>query len=165
MRIQQTPRVLVVDNDPLVVTALGTRLSRLGYFPVPAGTGAQALDAFRFGGIDLIIADLNMPVLDGLGLIQRIRQTSHVPIIVITGMTLDASHPIEFTPNVALLHKPFSFRHLTLPAHDLTGIRLGQLVHSGSCQVCLLRPQPQTYGWDWGFCHIQSGVIDRLACR
>ncbi|MEM6394173.1 MAG: response regulator [Planctomycetota bacterium] len=118
------PRILVVDNDPLVVTALGTRLAHQGYFPVPAGTGAQALDVLRFGGIELVITDLHMPVLDGLGLIERIRRnpiTADLPVVVVTGAETAVCRQLETTPQLCLVRKPFSFGDLSSICHELLG--------------------------------------------
>lgn len=116
------PRILVVDNDPLVVTSLGTRLAHRGYFPVPAGTGAQALDVLRFGGIELVITDLHMPVLDGLGLIERIRRnpdTMNLPVVVVTGAETDVCRQLEHAPQLCLIRKPFSFGDLSSICHEM----------------------------------------------
>lgn len=102
------PRVLVVEDDPGVVRALVTRLQSIGCLPIVAGTGAQGLAAFDFGGIDLVLTDLRMPVLDGFELVRRIRGVSRVPVLVMTGLRGTAVDALTEVSGVELLQKPFA---------------------------------------------------------
>lgn len=79
--------VLVVDDDPLVRDMIAMILEDGGYAVDTAENGAGALAKFKSGsGIGLIVSDMNMPELDGLGLIKAVRETgSDVPIIILTG--------------------------------------------------------------------------------
>lgn len=80
-------RVLVVDDDPFVRDLLASILEDAGYRVVTAGDGAAAAAIFGAGsGIDLVVSDMNMPELDGQGLIRTVRGTgSDVPIVILTG--------------------------------------------------------------------------------
>ena len=82
------PTVLVADDDPtsrlLVGAALEGHFSRI----VEAENGAIAVRALERESFDVAIVDLDMPVMDGFGVIERARaraETRYVPIIVITG--------------------------------------------------------------------------------
>jgi CheY-like chemotaxis protein len=83
--------ILVVDDDPGSRLLAQRVLEKSGYSVVDAGNGAEALDRLRADpAVALVVADLNMPVLDGLELIWEMREAprwSHIPVIVLTGET------------------------------------------------------------------------------
>lgn len=80
-------KVLVVDDDPFVRDLIASILLDGGYEVLTAGDGAEAAAMFgATSGIGLLISDMNMPGLDGLGLIKVIRGAgADVPIIILTG--------------------------------------------------------------------------------
>jgi len=77
--------ILVIDNDDGMVQVITTRLKSQGYNCVTAQNGEEGLANYSLGGIDLVITDLNMGSLDGIGFIERVRLFSMVPMIVVTG--------------------------------------------------------------------------------
>lgn len=80
-------RVLVVDDDELVLVALVELLSPKGYTVSTALSGPQALEKIEKDRFDLIILDIIMPQMDGYELCQRIRameRYSDIPIIMLT---------------------------------------------------------------------------------
>lgn len=79
--------LLLADDDPLVREMIAMILLEEGYAVETAENGAEALKMFDSGNsIGLIVSDMNMPELDGLGLIKTIREAgSDVPIIILTG--------------------------------------------------------------------------------
>jgi len=79
------PCVLVVDDEPAVRFTLRAILEDEGVSVEEAGDGLAALDQVQRGGIDLVLTDLRMPVLDGLGLLDALASTPSAPrAIVIT---------------------------------------------------------------------------------
>lgn len=82
------PRVLVVEDHPVNSKFVGVLLSRLGCETVFCEDGQQALDRVREQMFDLILMDINMPVMDGLTATRAIRALpsaiARVPIIVLT---------------------------------------------------------------------------------
>ena len=80
-------KVLVVDDDPFVRDLIASILQDGGYEVLTAGNGTEAAAMFgAASGIGLIVSDMNMPTLDGLGLIAAIRGAgADVPIIILTG--------------------------------------------------------------------------------
>lgn len=76
--------ILVADDDPPILRLVRLKLQTEGYAVITATNGQEALDALAEHGPDLVILDVMMPVLDGLEALQRIRQTSNVPIILLT---------------------------------------------------------------------------------
>ncbi|MBL8862345.1 MAG: sigma-54-dependent Fis family transcriptional regulator [Planctomycetes bacterium] len=78
-------RILVVDDDQLSREFLVEAVTALGYKPVEAKNGAEALERAAASAPDLVLADLRMPGMDGVELIKRIRETvPGVPSVMIT---------------------------------------------------------------------------------
>jgi len=82
-------RVLLAEDDPRISALLVRQLRREGFEVIPYPNGAQALAAAPESGAALVITDLEMPELDGLGLLSGLREhpvTRHIPVMVLTGM-------------------------------------------------------------------------------
>lgn len=82
-------KVLVVEDDPFIQDMLTSILESAGYLTAKAANGQEALDmTVADPGIQLIVSDVNMPVMDGLQLIKEVRNRGlEVPIIMVTGVT------------------------------------------------------------------------------
>lgn len=78
------PRILLVDDEVAIQRAVSTLLRSREYDVDVAGTGREALAVFELRPPDLIVLDLGLPDLDGPEVCRRIRQTSSVPIIVLS---------------------------------------------------------------------------------
>jgi two-component system KDP operon response regulator KdpE len=76
--------ILVVDDEPQIRRVLRATLSAQGYSIVEAQNGSEALERFRSEKPDLVLLDMNMPVLDGLETCRELRFGSEVPIIMLT---------------------------------------------------------------------------------
>jgi DNA-binding response OmpR family regulator len=79
-------RILVVDDEPLYVRLLKVNLEKEGYQISSAADGVEALEAVTHDMPDLVILDIVMPRLDGITVMQRIRQFSNVPVILLTAL-------------------------------------------------------------------------------
>ncbi|HAE41563.1 MAG TPA: DNA-binding response regulator [Clostridiales bacterium] len=77
-------KILIVDDEPLLVKGLKYSLEQDGYAIESASDGKEALDKFESHRYDLIILDLMLPEIDGLEVCQRIREKSDTPIIMLT---------------------------------------------------------------------------------
>ena len=75
---------LIVDDLAEAREAVGDRLCRVGFSVVYAEDGLDAFDAFVRDEPDLIVTDWQMPRLNGIGLVRRIRQISNVPVVMLT---------------------------------------------------------------------------------
>jgi len=82
---EESLKILVVDDEPAMVGALGALLGQAGHRIVAAYDGEEALRRFHEDEPDLVLLDLAMPGLDGATVCQRIRETSDVPIVVVSG--------------------------------------------------------------------------------
>jgi two-component system, OmpR family, response regulator MprA len=85
-KAERTARVLVVDDDPRMLTMMRRVLEADGYGVVMAGDGRAALDILRSESIDLMILDVMMPDLDGFDVCRTARRESLVPILMLTAL-------------------------------------------------------------------------------
>ncbi len=97
--------VLVVDDDPLVREITASLLETLGYRVLRAEDGRQALETVLRapGEIDLVLSDVSMPELDGLGLVHALREHGvETPVVLMSGYT----PPHGLPPRVLFVPKP-----------------------------------------------------------
>ncbi|MFI2617016.1 two-component system response regulator CseB [Streptomyces sp. NPDC018584] len=89
--------VLVVEDDAAIRRSVQLALERYGYEVSVAGDGLDGLEAFREGRHDLLILDVMLPNLDGIGLCRRIREESLVPVLMMSarGDSLDVVAGLE----------------------------------------------------------------------
>lgn len=87
-------KVLIADDDAQLVRALSVTLSARGYDVVTARDGREAIDAVITERPDLVLLDLGMPRLDGIGVLEGVRAWSQVPVLVLSGRT-DSSDKVD----------------------------------------------------------------------
>jgi DNA-binding response OmpR family regulator len=113
-------KILVVDDEPQIREAIERSLVARGYTVELAGDGAVALDLAAAAPPDLVVLDLNMPVLDGLGFCRRIRTWSSVPIIVLSVRDEEPDKIAALDLGADdYLTKPFAFAELLARLHAL----------------------------------------------
>ena len=88
-----TPKILVVDDDVASVETTVEVLERAGYLLYSASGGRQALQILREEDIDVVLTDLKMPDLSGIGLLKHIQKENlHTQVIIVTGYgTIDSA--------------------------------------------------------------------------
>lgn len=106
-------KILAVDDERLIVDSLKYGLQKEGYVVVAAYDGDQAIVKARDEKPDLILLDVQLPRKDGWAVLREIRQTSRVPIIMLTarGEEADKVLGLELGADDYLV-KPFSMREL-----------------------------------------------------
>lgn len=112
---------LVVDDDESIREMVGSALSLVGFKVKKAANGMQAYESLLKNPVDLVITDLQMPVMDGLDLTQRINHHSpRTPVVIITGGGLLNGKENGGELSVfAVLRKPFrldKIQHIALQA-------------------------------------------------
>ena len=102
-------KILLVDDEPLIVKGLKYSLEHDGYETDCAMDGEEALRKFEGGVYDLILLDVMLPKLDGISVCQRIREQSDVPIIMLTakGEDMDKILGLEYGAD-DYMTKPFN---------------------------------------------------------
>ncbi len=79
-------KILLVDDEPLLVEFLERLFGDAGYHTAIASDGVTGLREFFSNHPDVAIIDLLMPYMDGFELCRRIREISHIPLLVLTGL-------------------------------------------------------------------------------
>jgi CheY-like chemotaxis protein len=114
--------ILVVEDSPVIRRMLGFMLERDGHVVAFASNGREGLAAVEARNPDLIIADLAMPVMDGMTFARRLKADparSHVPIVMLTASAEAKDHSAALAIGVdGFVTKP------------LRSIEVIQLVHS-----------------------------------
>ena len=106
-------KILVVDDEQLLVKGMKFNLENEGYTVETAYDGATAIDMAKAGNFDLIILDLMMPQVDGLTACMRIREFSNVPIIMLTARGEDTDKIIGLESGADdYITKPFNILEL-----------------------------------------------------
>lgn len=106
-------RVLVVDDERIIVKGIKFNLENEGYEVECAYDGAEAVEIVRNVKIDLVILDLMMPKMDGLEACSRIREFSTVPIIMLTAKGEDTDKILGFEYGADdYITKPFNILEL-----------------------------------------------------
>jgi len=109
----QGQSVLVVEDESSIASFVALYLKNAGYRIQAAGTGREALERVASEKPDLIVLDLMLPDIDGLEVCRRVRQSSDVPILMLTARDEDVDKIIGLEVGADdYLTKPFNPREL-----------------------------------------------------
>ena len=109
----RVPNVLVVDDDREIRRLVSRFLSENGMRASAVGDAAEAERALAGGGVDLVVLDLMLPGEDGLSFARRLRQSSAVPILMLTARGEDTDRIVGLEIGADdYLAKPFNPREL-----------------------------------------------------
>jgi len=112
------PSLLIVDDDPNLVNLLGEYLQNQGYQVRTASNGREGLRAIFQHKPDLVILDVTMPEKDGWTTLERIREVSDLPVIMLTARGEEADILRGFSLGTDdYVTKPFSFAQLVARIH------------------------------------------------
>lgn len=108
-RTKMGKRILLVDDEPLIIKGLRYSLEQDGYEIDSAADGEEAVNKFFAGNYDLILLDVMLPKMSGIEVCQRIRERSYVPIIMLTakGEDMDKILGLEYGAD-DYMTKPFN---------------------------------------------------------
>jgi CheY-like chemotaxis protein len=108
-------RVLIVDDSPIVRDLLSELLSSVGLEVRTAGDGAAALSTLAEHTVDLIVCDVEMPVMDGFELLRRLRdRAERVPVVMVTtrGSVQDRAMAASLGADALIVKSEFENAHL-----------------------------------------------------
>lgn len=115
-------RVLVVDDDARARSAVARLLTEEGYDTSQAADGEEARGLVGSWRPDLVLTDLNMPRLDGRGLLRHVKATSpRTPVIVLSARVAGENGAMESLGAAACFAKPVQVEQLLARIHDLIG--------------------------------------------
>ena len=120
----ETPRILIVDDDPSQRSLLDSFLRGQGFETVLADSGERALELLPTGKFSMMISDVRMPGLTGLETLQRARKIfPTLPVLLVTAYA-DIRDAVEAMRDGALnyLAKPIDLDELLATVRQATGI-------------------------------------------
>ena len=108
------PRVLCVDDEPVILQILHRLLEIQGFEAVTCGDPQMAVSTFSVGSFDVVITDIHMPRMDGLTLMRLLREKEpELPVVVVTGHgTVDTAIQALREGATGMLVKPFTGQEL-----------------------------------------------------
>lgn len=104
-----TMKILITEDDATIREGICAYLSEFGYEIIEARDGREALSKFESNKIDLVILDIQIPFINGLDVLRKIREKSNLPVLILTAFS-DEEFKITAFSNLAdgYLEKPFS---------------------------------------------------------
>ncbi len=130
--------ILVCDDDRDIVSALKIYLTAEGYEVLEAYNGKQALEAAASQEIHLILMDLMMPEMDGITATAKLRETSNIPIIMLTAKSEDGDKVLGLNIGADdYITKPFNPIEVVarVKSHLRRYTRLGGIQMPGSARI------------------------------
>jgi len=108
--------ILVVDDDPMMLELICTRLSLAGYRTIQGRDGHEGLDRLRDFKPDALVLDINMPRLDGFGVLRQMKTLGHLPgmptmVLTARNQNTDVQEAIKLGA-LDFLTKPFEAQKL-----------------------------------------------------
>ena len=101
--------ILIVEDEKEIREGVSEYLSEVGYNIISAEDGLQAIELFENNKIDLVILDIMLPKANGFVVLNKIRQESNVPVIMLTAMSDDYTQIMSFDEKADdYITKPFS---------------------------------------------------------
>ena len=89
MTMEKTARkktILIIEDDPDVLSTVVKQLEYLGYDVLTASDGMEGMKKLDGGGYDLVITDIVMPFISGVGVVTALKEKMpHIPVIAMTG--------------------------------------------------------------------------------
>jgi DNA-binding response OmpR family regulator len=107
-------RLLLIDDDPSLLDVLSLAFEDAGHSVITAPDGAAGLRAIAAGGVELVVSDVNMPLVDGFALCRKLREgKSELPVILLTSRDSDIDEALGLDVGADdYVTKPFSTRVL-----------------------------------------------------
>ena len=104
-----TMKILITEDDVTIREGICAYLSEFGYEIIEACDGREALSKFESNKINLVILDIQIPFINGLDVLRRIREKSNLPVLILTAFS-DEEFKITAFSNLAdgYIEKPFS---------------------------------------------------------
>lgn len=102
-------KILITEDDTTIREGICAYLSEFGYEIIEARDGREALSKFKSNKIDLVILDIQIPFINGLDVLRKIREKSDLPVLILTAFS-DEEFKITAFSNLAdgYIEKPFS---------------------------------------------------------
>jgi len=100
--------ILLVEDEEMLREVVAESLTSLGFEVVSAANAADGLESFKRQTPDLVLSDIRMPGGDGVSLLESIRKSSKIPVVLMTGFSDLTDAECRARGASAVLHKPFN---------------------------------------------------------
>jgi DNA-binding response OmpR family regulator len=161
-------RVLVIEDDQDISLGIRTVLSRQGFDVTGSPDGRQGLRAFHLDRPDLVVLDIGLPSMDGWAVLERIRDLSDVPVLILTahGNEGDKVRGLHGGAD-DYLTKPFGNRELTARIEALlrrprSGQPAAEVYDDGQIRVSLEQREVSVGGTTVGLTPIEFRLLAAL---
>ncbi len=85
MEAKEKVSVLVIDDDDVVLNALGQMMEKTGWKCLRAPSGEIGLDSFKINNVDAVVLDINLPKMDGFVVLKKLKELKpNVPVVILT---------------------------------------------------------------------------------
>ncbi|MCA2980830.1 MAG: response regulator transcription factor [Myxococcaceae bacterium] len=167
-------RLVLIDDDAALLTALGLALEDAGHVVTPASDGRSGLAMAATPGVELVISDVNLPGLDGFSLCRALRERGlRVPVVLLTSRDGDIDEALGLELGADdYVTKPFSTRVLLARVHALlrreaarAGAADDDTVSVGALSLRPQRLEVQWRGHDVNVTVTEFRLLEALARR
>lgn len=161
-------KILLVEDDSEIRQIEKDYLIKEGFLVVEARNGKEAVNFFSVGNFDLVILDLNLPLMDGIDVCREIRKTSGVPIIMVTARTKELDELVGLDVGADdYVKKPFSPKVLVARVKSLLKrpeIKEGKnIIESNGLVIDLEKRTVQIEGVYINLTSVQFNILSFLA--
>jgi len=141
------PRIVVVEDDVVVAETLTLYLEHAGYGVVTAADGREGLALARQPGVALVVLDLMIPGMSGQHVCRALRETSRVPILMLTARTSEDDRvaglemgaddyvPKPFSPREVVARVQALLRRAGEPGQERAGAEASEMLRAGSIEI------------------------------
>ena len=116
------PHIMIVDDEPAVRRTVRGVLESSGFLCAEFENGASALEWLKSHHTDVIIVDYQMPIMDGLNLLERVQSTlnGHTPRVIMLSGVIDEKSKVKAINlgAYAIIDKPCNFRELVVKVNE-----------------------------------------------
>ncbi len=145
-KVEKTPHILIVDDDPQICGLVQDYLSKHGYQVSTANNGVEMNEVLRLHAIDLVVLDVMLPGEDGLSLCKKLQNESELLIIMISALGEESDRIVGLEVGADIyLPKPFSPRELLASIKALLRRNIGEIKEKTHALTAI----PNLYFLNW----------------
>ncbi len=115
-------KILVVDDNNVLLIVVSKMLSLLGYEVSSADSGENGLNVFRKSNFDIVLSDYDMPGMDGVAFACSVKECSpRTPVVIMTGAGRESVYSRKSTAVDEVISKPFTLAEIDETIQNVAG--------------------------------------------
>ena len=120
--MDNSEKILVVDDNNVLLTVVSKMLSLLGYEVSSADSGENGLNVFQKSNFDIVLSDYDMPGMDGVAFACSVKQCSpRTPVVIMTGSGRESVFSRKSTAVDEVISKPFTLAEIGRTIRNVAG--------------------------------------------